>query len=212
MTPESIQALSILREPSQFQWYILIALGLVLYAYANEIRRRNWDAVLMGLLFSAGEFLWEMINSVILYLTDFSSLWTTPGDTAFLILSGLNIEIFFLFSLAGVVLVILLQAFEDHPDTRVLGVSYKIFVPLCLGLLGVLTECFLNRAGALVWVYRFWNFPHVWVIAINYLSPFFLCAWGHFALSRQTKKRLLAILLATNVLFFVIFAQILHWI
>ncbi|MEW5735444.1 MAG: hypothetical protein AB1921_11345 [Thermodesulfobacteriota bacterium] len=212
MTPESIQALSILRDPSQFQWYILIALGLVLYAYASEIRHRNWDAVLMGLLFSAGELLWEMINSLILHFTGFSSLWTTPGSSAYLILSGLNIEIFFLFSLAGVVLVLLLQAFDDQPEAKVLGVSYKIFVPLCLGLLGVFVECFLNRAGALVWVYRFWNFPHIWIIAINYLTPFFLCAWGHFALSRQTKKRLLAVLAAANVVCWVVFAQILQWI
>ena len=129
-----------------------------------------------------------------------------------MILSGLNIEIFFLFSLAGLVLVILLQTFEDDPYAKVLGIGYRIFVPLCLGLLGMFVECFLNRAGALVWVYRFWNFPHIWVIAINYLAPFFLCAWGHFALSRQTKKKLLAILLLANVVSWVVFAQVLCWI
>ncbi len=212
MTPASIEAMEILRSPDQFHWSLLFGLGLVMWAYAAEIRAKNWDAVLMGLLFSAGEMIWEMINSLILHFTGFAGLWTTPGDTSFLILSGINIEIFLLFSLAGVVLVKLLQTFDDAPDTKILGLNYRVFIPLALGLFSTAVECALNRAGALVWVYRFWNWPHIWIILINYCLPYFLCTWGHYNISRQGKIRIFWILAAVNIVFWVVFVNVLGWI
>lgn len=212
MTPASEQALLILRQPGTFQWTVLFGLGLVVYAYINEVQHKNWDAVLMGLLFSAGELIWEMINSLILHFTRFAGLWTTPGDTSFLIFSGINIEIFLLFSLAGVAIVKLLQTFDDEPEKRILGLHYRVFMPLALGLFCVLVEMGLNRLGVLVWVYKYWNWPHVWSLVINYLTPFFLCTWGHYRFSLKQKAAILLTLLFVNVWMWVVFVEIYGWI
>ena len=48
--PESTQmALSILRSGEPFEWYVVSLLGLTLYAYINEISKRNWKVVAGGL-------------------------------------------------------------------------------------------------------------------------------------------------------------------
>ena len=50
-TDSAARALSILRDPQQFQWYVIPFFALVVYVYANEIERRNWDLVFAGLAF-----------------------------------------------------------------------------------------------------------------------------------------------------------------
>ena len=40
-TENALQALSILRDPSVFQWYVIPLFALVAYAYAAEIERHN---------------------------------------------------------------------------------------------------------------------------------------------------------------------------
>jgi hypothetical protein len=212
MTEASQAALNILRDPSHFQWTILFGLGLVIYAYVGEMQKKNWDAILMGVLFSAGEFIWEMVNSLIFHYSGYAGLWTTPGNTSFLILSGINIEIFLLFSLAGLVLVKALQTFDDEPNKKIAGIGYRVFIPLCLGLFCVFVECMLNLAGALVWTWKYWNWPHIWSIVINYLTPFFLCAWAHYSLSRRAKAIWFYVLLLVDISLWVTFVNILGWI
>ena len=51
MTEAAQQALSILRDGSQFSWYVIPLFAFVVYVYANEIERRNWNLVLAGLAF-----------------------------------------------------------------------------------------------------------------------------------------------------------------
>jgi len=50
-TLSALQALSILRDGSQFQWYVIPLFALVVYVYAVEIERQNWSLVFAGLAF-----------------------------------------------------------------------------------------------------------------------------------------------------------------
>jgi len=50
-TDSAALALSMLRDPQTFQWYVVPLFALVVYVYANEIERRNWDLVFAGLAF-----------------------------------------------------------------------------------------------------------------------------------------------------------------
>ena len=43
------QALSILRSPDHFQWYVIPLLALVIYVYTNEISKKNWKGLAAGL-------------------------------------------------------------------------------------------------------------------------------------------------------------------
>ena len=48
--PEATQAaLAMLRSGEPFQWYVVTLLALALYAYVNEISKKNWNVVAGGL-------------------------------------------------------------------------------------------------------------------------------------------------------------------
>ena len=210
MTEASLQALSILRSTAHFQWYIVPFLVLVIYVYAVEIQKRNWDAVLIGLLFISGDFIWEMINALILRFTQYAPLWSTPGDTAYLILVGINIEIFLLFSITGIIFVKLLP--EDR-HIKIMGLPNRIFIPLAVGAFSICVEILLNRFNALVWEYRYWgNWPHIWSLIINYMLPYFLICWGYFNVSTKGKAVVLSVFMAINVISWIVFVNILGWI
>src|SRR4030065_117456 len=103
LTEASQHALEILRDASLFQWYVVPLLAIVVYVYAIEIERQNWSCVLAGLAFFGMDLFNETWNALVLHFTDRSAVWTTPGDTAYLILVGLTIEISFMFAVSGII-------------------------------------------------------------------------------------------------------------
>src|SRR3972149_7651101 len=103
MTEASQQALKILRDADLFQWYVVPLFALVVYVYAVEVERRNWSIVFAGLAFYGMDLFNETWNALVLHFTDRSAVWTTPGDTAYLILIGLTIEISFMFAISGII-------------------------------------------------------------------------------------------------------------
>ena len=121
----SQQALTILRDGSQFQWYVIPLLAFVFYVYAVEMEKKNYTLVLAGLAFWGMDWFNEIMNSIFFHLNGFAPLWCTPGDTAFLILIGLNIEIMFMFAVSGIVWTKLLL--PDKED-KILGIPNRWFV------------------------------------------------------------------------------------
>ncbi|HDZ11053.1 MAG TPA: hypothetical protein ENH53_02490, partial [Bacteroidetes bacterium] len=92
--PESTrQILSILRDGSHFQWYVIPLLAFVFYVYAVEVEKHNWNLVLAGLAFWGMDWFNEIWNGLVLHFTNYAPVWGTPGRSAFVILAGLNIEI-----------------------------------------------------------------------------------------------------------------------
>lgn len=176
MTPESLAALERLRSPDHFQWYVVTLLAFVVYAYVEAARRGEWDKVTLSLAFWAGEFIWEMVNALVLHFSGWSALWTTPGDSAYVIYVGLNIEIAFMFAVAPLALLSLLPA---ERDAKILGIGNRVFIPLAFGLFCVAVESLLNAWGALVWSWPYWRWPHVEFIVVAYCLPFLLLAWLH---------------------------------
>ena len=102
MTEFASQALSILRDGSQFQWYVIPLFALVVCVYAAEVERKNWDPVFAGLAFWGMDWFNEIWNSLVFHFNGRAPVWGAPGATAYLIFIGLNIEIMFMFAIAGV--------------------------------------------------------------------------------------------------------------
>ncbi len=50
-TEATLQALNILRDPGQFQWYVIPIFVIVVYIYSVEVQRRDWSTVMAGLAF-----------------------------------------------------------------------------------------------------------------------------------------------------------------
>ena len=210
MTEASRQALEILRDTSLFQWYVVPLFAIAVYVYAVEIERRNWSIVLAGLAFFGMDVFNETWNALVLHFTDRSAVWTTPGDTAYLILVGLTIEISFMFAVAGVAFVKLLPA---DKNMRILGIPNRWFFAVVNSVFCVFVEVLLNRADALVWEYPWWNFPNVWLIVLFGYLPFMTAAFWVYDMERiRNKITAVSAIYAVDLAAIILFGVLLGWI
>ncbi|MCG6919557.1 MAG: hypothetical protein LJF15_00540 [Acidobacteria bacterium] len=209
-TPAAQEALGILRDGSQFQWYVIPLLAFVTYVYAHEVEAGNWKAVFAGLAFWGMDWFNEIWNGLVLHFTGHAPVWGAPGRTAYLILIGLNIEICLMFAVAGVVFVKLLP--RDR-TSRILGVPNRLFVALVGSAFCVLVEFLLNATGALTWDYAWWNRGAPWLIFLVGYLPFFLVAFRvHDLPSPRRQAWVVAALLGFDVACLVVFGTVLGWI
>ena len=210
LTDASQQALSILRDGSLFQWYVIPMFAFVVYIYAAEIQKKAWSTVLAGLALYGMDWFNEIGNSLILHFTQRSALWTTPGDTAYLILIGLNIEITFMFAIAGIGFVKMLP--EDR-KAKILGIPNRWFFAVANSLFCVFVEILLNRAGALVWEYPWWNYPNVFLIIVfGYLDFMIVAFWVYDMEKLRNKVITVSLLFGIDLAAIVVFGCILKWI
>jgi len=209
-TESAAQALSILRDGSLFQWYVITLFALVVYVYANEIEKRNWSLVFAGLAFWGMDWFNEIWNGLVFHFTQYAPVWGAPGKTAYLILIGLNIEICFMFAIAGITFSKMLP-----PDrrTRILGVPNRLFFAVVGAAFCVFVEILLNAVGALTWDYPWWNVGAPWLIFVFGYLTFFLVSFWVFDLPRLRQKlTVVGVIFAADILALLIFGAVLRWI
>ncbi len=176
MTEASLKALDRIRDLSTLKWYVIPLLAIVLYIYARETKKArkkgNWDAVIAGLTLFGMDFFNETWNGWVLNVTGRSAFWTTPGETALRTLVGWNIEIMFMFAIAGIVFY---YTCSEDPAERILGLPNRWFWAVGFTAFCVFVECVLNLGGLLVWEYPFWKLSlgGVWLIALFGYFEFF---------------------------------------
>lgn len=208
-TEAATQALSILRDGSQFSWYVIPLLALVVYVYAVEVERKNWSLFFAGLAFWGMDWFNEIWNSLVFHFTDFAPVWGAPGDTAFLILIGLNIEICFMFAIAGIAFGKLLPA---DARLKILGVPNRWFIAISGSIFCVIVEYFLNAIGALTWDYSWWDRGAPLLIVLFGYLPFFLMAfWVHDMKTVKAKVTTVGIIYAVDAVGILVFGVFLHW-
>jgi len=209
-TESASQALSILRDGSQFQWYVIPLFALVVYVYAVEVERRNWNLVFAGLAFWGMDWFNEIWNGLVFHFTQVAPVWGAPGKTAFLILIGLNIEICFMFAIAGITFSKMLPA---DKKMKVLGIPNRLLFAVAGSIFCVFVEVLLNAANALTWDYSWWGAGAPWLIFLIGYLPFFLVAfWVHDMESVRKKAITVGSILGFDLLCLVVFAGILGWI
>ena len=200
MTPSALGALKILRDGSL----------LVVYVYAAEVERRNWNLVFAGLAFWGMDWFNEIWNGLVFHFTQYAPVWGAPGKTAFLILIGLNIEICFMFAIAGITFSKMLPA---DKKLKILGVPNRIFIAITGSVFCVFVEYLLNRVGALTWDYAWWNVGAPWLIFLLGYLPFFLVAFWVFDMdSLRRKMTAVASIFAFDLACLVVFMGVLKWI
>ena len=209
MTEASRQALIGLRDLTTIHWYAISLLAITFYIWAKEIHKARqtgeWNAIYCGLTLFGMDFVNETWNGMVFHITQRSAVWTTPGDTALRTMMGWNIEIMFMFSIAGL---IYYYTITPNKQDKILGISNWWFWAVGYAAFCVFVECLLNMGGHLVWEYEWWNlsFKGIWLI--------FLFGYFHFyvamilVLSLKTHKAkimavssLYAIAIAANILF-----------
>lgn len=210
MTESSAQALSILRDPSNFQWYIIPLLLVVIYVYHNEVRLKNWNAVFAGLALWGCDWFNEIWNALVFHFTQYAPVWGAPGKTAYLILVGLNIEISLMFLLMGVACSIILP--EDR-KLRILGIPNRLFFAVAFTTMAVIVEMILNGMGALTWEYSWWSIKSPWLIWLIGYFYFFAVAYLVYDMKTIRAKAItVGAIFALDISCLVIFMGVLHWI
>jgi hypothetical protein len=208
-TESAILALRILRDGSQFHWYVIPLFALVVYVYMSEVERRNWNLVFAGLAFWGMDWFNEIWNSLVFHFTNYAPVWGAPGQTAYLILIGLNIEICFMFAIAGITFSKMLL-----PDrrTRILGVPNRWFVAVSGAAFCVFVELVLNAIGALTWDYPWWNAGAPWLIFLfGYLTFFVITFWVHDMPTVHKKAMTVGTILGVDLLAILVFGVGLGW-
>jgi hypothetical protein len=209
-TESATTALSILRTGTTFQWYVIPLLAFVFYVYTVEVQQKNWNLVLAGLAFWGMDWINEIINSLVFRFTDFAPIWGAPGDTAYLILIGLNIEIMFMFAVSGIVWSKMLL---PKKQTKILGIPNRIFFAVAGAFFCVFIEFLLNGVGALTWEYMWWNRSFPWLIFLfGYLTFFIMAFWVYDIESISGKLKVVGTIWTLVILSLILFIPILNWI
>ena len=199
------QALAILRQGTNFQWYVIALLALAVYAYANEYSQRNWKGIAAGLSLYLVHWFYEILNALIQHFTG-HALWTVPTGTSFLLLIGVGIELSFMFVVAGLALSKLLPA---DPKLKILGINNRIVFAVANAAFFSIVEIFLVKTPAFVWVYPWWGALPVF---ITVYIPFFLISFLCYDWPPKVQRTFILTLAAVDILMLVVFAGVLHWI
>ena len=209
-TAAAQQAADILRDGSQFQWYVIPLFALAVYVYAVEIERKNWNLFFAGLAFWGMDWFNEIWNGLVFHFSGYAPVWGAPGKTAYLILIGLNIEICFMFAVAGIAFGKTLPA---DKRLRLLGIPNRLFLAMAGSAFCVLVEVALNGIGALTWEYSWWSAGAPWLIFLIGYLPFFLVSFGvHDLKSVKSKVLVTGGILAVDLAALIVFGGILRWI
>jgi hypothetical protein len=209
-TEAAARALSILRDGSQFSWYVITLFAFVVYVYAVEIERRNWSLVFAGLAYWGMDWFNEIWNALVFHFTGYAPVWGAPGSTAYLILIGLNIEICFMFAVAGVTFCKMLP---PNPKLKILGIPNRLAIAVGGAAFCVFVEVLLNAIGALTWDYPWWSAGAPWLIFLfGYLHFFLVSFWVHDMPTVRAKATTVGVIYTVNLVAILIFGVILGWI
>jgi len=199
------QALNILRSGSVFQWYVITLLLLVLYVYANEFQKRNYNVIAGGLALYMVHWFVEIINALIQHFSG-HALWTVPAGTAFEIMVGVGIEISLMFSIAGIVVC---KVLPKDPKMKILGINNRLFFSVLNAAFASILEIFLVKTPGFVWVYGWWG---AFTVFITVYIPFFAAACYVHDWQPRAQKLFIGSLFAVNTVALIVFAGVLRWI
>jgi len=204
------EAQHLLRATGHFNWSTVTLLALVVYVYAVEVERANWNAVLAGLAFWLMDWMNEIVNALFLHFDGHAALWTVTGTSSYVILIGLTVEISLFFAINGVIFAKLLA-----PDrrTRILGVPNRWALAVGLSLVSVGVELLLHADGVFHWYYWWWNVASFPVIVVfGYLTFYIVAFWVHDMRRRSRQIRTVASLAALDLVAGLVFGPLLGWI
>lgn len=210
VTDFTLQAQRMLRDETQFKWYVVTLLLLVIYAYAVEVERKRWDVVCAGLAFWLADWINEIANSLVLHFTDRAAVWTTTGSTAYLILIGLTIEITLMFAISGIVFAKVLPA---DRGARLLGIPNRLALGLGFSIFAVFVEVLLHGTGYFHWEYWWWNWPFVLpIIVVGYLWFFLIAAYVYDLPRDRQRVQVVGAMAGLVAAALLVFGVVLEWI
>jgi len=214
MTPTdaSLEALSKLRQLNpETGWYIIPILAIVLYIYGVEIKnarkKKNWNTVFAGLTVLGLDLINEIWNALVFAFTNYSAFWTTPSASAYIILIGWNLEIAFMFSIAGITFA---KFLPDDKNKKILGLPNRWAMAIGFSIFCVAVEIFLNWGNYLIWEYVWWNWYSPFLIFLIGYFHFFVGAFYVYDLPElKDKIKVVGIIYGVGIILLCIFGPLL---
>lgn len=203
-------ALAILRRGEFFNLYAIFMIVVVLYIYFSEYQKKNYRAIVAGLILYGIHWFAEIVNAIIQHISG-HALWTVPSGTAYLIFIGVGIELSLMFAIAGIVQSKLLP---EDPKEKMFSIGrFNVPKPLAIAignaLLASIIEIFLIFTDTFVWVWGWWNAVTVFIFVY---IPFFVVSAYSYYWKPKKQRNIILIMIILNVLLVVIFGFILNWI
>jgi len=199
-------ALEQLRKMDQFQWYVIFMFVVVLYIYFSEVKKKNFNAIVAGLVLYTIHWFVEIINALVQHFLG-DALWTVPDGSAFVLLVGVGIELSLMFSIAGITQTKLLP--EDR-KTKLFGlIPFPLAIGLGNALIASVLEIFLSRTNVFYWAHSWWN--SITVFFAVYI-PFFVVSAYSYYWKRKYQLLFLGIGASVNIIMLIVFIPILDWI
>jgi len=209
-TESALAALKHLRDGSTFQWYVIPLFAFVVYVYAVEIEKKNWSLMFAGLAFWGLDWFNEIWNALVFHFTQYAPVWGAPGKSAYTSLIGLNIEISFMFAIAGITFAKMLPR---NREGKVLGIPNRLLFAIVGSIFCVFVEVLLNSIGALTWEYSWWNARAPWLIFfIGYFYFFIVSFWIYDMKGLNKKAMVVGMIYLIDVTRLFVFGAILKWI
>ena len=209
-TPFATQAWNNVRDGSHFSWYVVPILVIVIYIYAAEVERRNWNVLFAGLAFWGMDWFNEIWNGLVFHFSQYAPMWATPGQSAYVILIGLNIEICLMFSIMGIVAA---KSLPADPRLKILGVPNRWFMGVVMSVFCVAVEFALNAVDALTWDWRWWNRGSpIPIVLFGYLHFYMIAFWVHDMATIKKKAVTVGSIFAFDAACLVLFGAVLGWI
>ncbi|TXT59994.1 MAG: conserved membrane protein of unknown function [Promethearchaeota archaeon] len=214
-TPASLEALGKLRILNEdFGWYIIPLLAIILYIYGVEIKNAretgDWSTIFAGLTVLGLDLINEIWNALVFTFTDYSAFWTTPGASAFVILIGWNIEILFMFSIAGIVFA---KFLPKDKDEKLFGrIPNRWFNAALFAAFCVFIEILLNWGDYLIWEYWWWHWYNpVLIFLIGYFHFFVGAFYVYDMDDKKEQIKFVGIIYAIGIVALIVFIP-LGWI
>ncbi len=199
------QALELLRNGENFQWYTIPLFAFAVYIYAREYERKNWNGIAAGLALYTVHWFYEILNALIQHWSG-HALWTVPEGTSFLFLIGVGWELSVMFSVAGLIMSKLLP---PDPKMKIFGIPNRIIFVVLNAAFFSIFEIFLESTPAFHWVYPWWGTLPVFIT--TYI-PFFAAAFWAFDAQDRARRRFIVAVAAVDISMLILFAGILGWI
>jgi hypothetical protein len=214
-TEASRQALVGLRELSMIKWYIVPMLLVVAYILTKEIKEAratgNWNPIFSVLVLLGADFFNETWNGWVYHLSERSAVWTTPGDTAYRVFVGWNVEIILGFILFGLVYY---HSLLPEKKDKIIGIPNRWFYAVLFAVLAVIIEVILNQGGHLVWEYSWWKFTIGGIWLIFFIGYFYWFALINIMLDMKSDKNkiiFIGVIYAVSIVMNVLALIILGW-